>query len=95
MHKHLGVRYVYEEGEGQRAKGEREMVELTPTDLAALPNEIYTELQQAVNTANLKAMQRLIERVQKQNVSLANTLTALVNQFRFDILQAVFNQNNS
>ena len=94
MHKHLGVRYVYEDSQKSIVESRKSKTEdvLTPEDLAKLPDEVYTELQQAVNTANLKVMQRLIERIRKQNVSLANTLTALVNQFRFDILQSLFKE---
>jgi PAS domain S-box-containing protein len=92
MHNHLGVRYVYEECERQKTKGEGQKSMLIPEDLVGLSDEIYTELQQAVNTANLKVMQHLIERIQEHNASLANTLTSLVGQFRFDILQVAFKE---
>jgi len=92
MYKHLGVRYVYEEDEGRKAQSERETFELTPADLAALPEEEYTQLQQAVNTANLRTMQRLIEQILEHNAPVADTLTTLVKQFRFDILQAALKE---
>jgi PAS domain S-box-containing protein len=90
MHKHLGVRYVYEEGEGQRARGEREEFELTPTDLAGLPKEVFTELQQAVNAADPGLVMQLIAQIDEQNSPLTDALIELVKQFRFDLLQKLF-----
>jgi hypothetical protein len=68
---------VYEEDEGRKAKSERETFELTPADLAALPDVEYTKLQQAVNTADLRTMQRLIEQIREYNTPVADALTTL------------------
>jgi PAS domain S-box-containing protein len=94
MHKHLGLQYVYEKGEDQEGKGERQAVEeiLTPAVLTALPADIYTELQQAVNVTDPGKVNYLVTRIRDYNSPLADTLTELMKQFRFDILQAVFEE---
>jgi len=94
MHKHLGVRYVYEEGEKSEAESQKSKVEevLTPTALTALPADIYTELQQAVNVTDPGMVNRLIVRIREHNPPLAGALTELMKQFRFDILQGVFEE---
>jgi CheY-like chemotaxis protein len=97
MHKHLGVRYVYEESEGLKAKGEKVKVEevLTSVALAALPADIYTKLQQAVNVTDPGMVNQLITRIHEHNPQLAGALAELMKQFRFDILQAVFEEMRS
>ena len=97
MHKHLGVQYVYEESEGGKAKSEELKVEegLTPRALKALPTDIYTELQQAANVTDPGKVNHLIVRIREHNPSLADALSELMKQFRFDILQAVFEEIQS
>jgi signal transduction histidine kinase len=92
MHKHLGVRYVYEEdekakGERQRAKGEDV---LTPEALAALPNELRADLQQAIEVLDVGMTHCLIDQIRQQNEPLADALAEFVKHYRFDILQELF-----
>ena len=94
LHQHLGVQYVYEEGEGQTLKGEQQTLEdvLTPTALTALPADIYAELQQAVNVTDPGRVNHLLGRIREHNPPLADILAELMKQFRFDILQTVFEE---
>jgi PAS domain S-box-containing protein len=88
LHKHLGVRYVY--GEPGRRMSERPGFELTPEALAALPDAVRTQLQTAVNAADPEQMKHLIAQMNGRRPALAHALHTLVKQYRFDILQAVF-----
>jgi CheY-like chemotaxis protein len=92
MHKHLGVRYVYEEDE--KVKGKRQRVKgedvLTPITLAALPNELWIDLQQAIEELDVDMTRCLIDQIRQQNEPLADALAELVEDFRFDILQKLF-----
>jgi hypothetical protein len=92
LHKHLGVRFVYEKGEGQKAMGEKpENKEvLTSEVLAALPDELRTGLQKAVETIDMEMANRLIEQIQPLNAPLAGSLAELVKNYRFDVLQSLF-----
>jgi len=49
-----------------------------------------TQLQEAVETADLQAMLPIIEVIGETNKPLANPLAKLVHGFRFDILQEIF-----
>ncbi|EDN66263.1 hypothetical protein BGP_2760 [Beggiatoa sp. PS] len=51
---------------------------------------MLTQLQEAVETADVEVIVPLIEMIGEHNKPLANALTKLVKGFRFDILQDVF-----
>jgi CheY-like chemotaxis protein len=92
LHKHLGIRFVYEERQTsnvkcQTSKGEKV---LTSEALAGLPKELRTELQQAAEEVAFDRALGLIDQIRQQNVSLAEALAELVKNYRFDILQAWF-----
>ncbi|MDM8551176.1 ATP-binding protein [Desulfobacterales bacterium HSG2] len=92
MHKHLGVRYVYEEirkPEPRRRKPKPEDV-LTPEALAALPDDVLAGLQKAAEIADFGTAKRLIGQIGGQNKSLADAFSELVNDYQFDILISVF-----
>jgi predicted ATPase/signal transduction histidine kinase/DNA-binding NarL/FixJ family response regulator/tRNA A-37 threonylcarbamoyl transferase component Bud32 len=92
MHKHIGVNYVYEDsGESVESEGDQETkLENLKTEITQLPSDLLTQLQEAVETADLETILPLIEVIAEQNKPLANTLAKLVDGFRFDILQNVF-----
>jgi len=94
MSKHLGIRFVYEESQKSKVKGQKSKVEemLTPAALAVLPNKLRVDLQQAVEAIDLEITNDIINRIRGQNDSLADALTELVKQYRFDILQALFEE---
>jgi CheY-like chemotaxis protein len=98
LHKHLKVRFVYEAG-GPSKKGERRKIKsqrskledtLTPEDLAALPDDVHAELYEAIEAADLHMALHLLERIRPQHESLAEALAALLNDYQFDILTALF-----
>jgi two-component system sensor histidine kinase/response regulator len=98
MHKHLGVRFVYEESSkvaSSKVAGSRPQVTdqkmLTPEAFAALPDELRTGLQHAVERIDLITTKSLIEQIRQHNPRLADTLTELVKNYRFDTLQELFN----
>jgi CheY-like chemotaxis protein len=97
MHKHLGVRYVYEEGEKSKVESRKSKVEdvLTPVVLKTLPADIYTELQQAVNVTDPDMANHVIIQIREYNPLLADALAELMKEFRFDILQALFEETVS
>jgi two-component system, sensor histidine kinase ChiS len=90
MHKHLGVRYVYEDSQEISEAKSEEKVEDLKSKLGKLPSELLAKLQQAIETANLQAMLPVIEQINDK--PLANSLTRLAKGFRFDILQEIFEE---
>jgi signal transduction histidine kinase/FixJ family two-component response regulator/HAMP domain-containing protein len=86
--KHLGIRFVYQEDKtspaaAHVAEGE-EM--LSRQALAALPGEWVSRLYQAATQADSDLVLHLLEEIRGENGRLADALTNLVNEFRFDIL---------
>jgi PAS domain S-box-containing protein len=92
LHKHLGIRFVYEEGKGQKAKGEGQKVKevLTPEAFAALPDELRIGLQHAVEIIDMERANSLINQIREHDKPLAEVLAKLVKNYRFDTLQELF-----
>jgi len=100
LHKHLGMRFVCEESQKSKVKtcpersrrGQKSKIEdvLTPETVAALPDKLRISLQDAAEAADLDMALSLIEQIREQNEPLAETLAELVKNYRFDILQALF-----
>ena len=93
MQKHLGIRYVYEEGERQKAKGKGQQSILNPEALLELPEEVSRGLRQAIETGDVEMAESLIARIRPQHESVAEALADLVKQFRFDLLQKLFEES--
>jgi len=94
MQRYLGVRYVYEGSrETERA--------ITPTSfretlsaqvISALPLETLAGLRQAIVETDPLKMNQVIAILRPEHQALADTLGALTKEFRFDILQSVFEE---
>ncbi|CAN2043879.1 histidine kinase [Candidatus Magnetomoraceae bacterium gMMP-13] len=87
IHKHLGVRYVYEkevdspvpefsEKEKQKA--------LTPEALGVLPHELLIGLEQASVQGDTDRVESLIKDIRTHDAELADALTALIADFEYD-----------
>ncbi len=87
MTKHLGIRFIYED-QNQSLPPQPEMLpeELTSEALAEMPAQWLVQLHQAAALAKAKPIFQLLEQIPESHAALANTLTDLVNNFRFDKL---------
>jgi predicted ATPase/signal transduction histidine kinase/CheY-like chemotaxis protein/tRNA A-37 threonylcarbamoyl transferase component Bud32 len=92
MHKHIGVNYVYEDGReiADEEDNKETKIEDIKSEIIQLPSELSAELQETIEAADLQAALPIIEVIGEINKPLAKTLTKLVNGFRFDILQEIF-----
>ncbi len=92
LHKHLGIRFVYEE-EQQASSVKRQASSedvLTPAALAALPAEWLTTLERGAKEANITLMFKVIEQIRQHNAVVADALIYLTNDFNYDeILQHI------
>ena len=82
LHKHLGVRYIYDEP--QKAEQSTQIEALTPKALVGLPADWLASLEQATIECDLELILTQIEQIRDRNDSLANALTALANDFLFN-----------
>jgi CheY-like chemotaxis protein len=88
LHKHLGVRFVYEET-GSRVAGSTVAVKdvVTPEALAELPADVLNALHEAVNSLDIKATHGIIDQIRRPHAALAEALERLVKVYRFDTIQ--------
>ena len=82
LHKHLGVRYIYDEP--HNAEESTKIQALTPEALAGLPEDWLASLEQATIECDLELILTQIEQIRDRNDSLANALTGLANEFLFN-----------
>jgi PAS domain S-box-containing protein len=85
--KHLGVRFVYEEGTqpfGVTAETAEGL--LTSAALAALPADWVNSLHQAATQLDADLILDLLDQVREQNAPLADAVESLVRDFRFDTI---------
>ncbi len=87
IHRHLGVRYVYEEDSDSHvpessAKGKPKV--LTQEALSALPQELLAELEQASVEGDTDMAKRLTADIRSYNVTLADALAVLVADFDYE-----------
>jgi hypothetical protein len=93
MQQYLGVRYLYEAITPKTLMAENaDRLKLTPKLLMELPAELRLELKQAVNVVDFEETMDILERMRAQNEAIADELTDLVNQYRFDRLQELLDQ---
>ncbi|MBW4548346.1 MAG: response regulator [Symplocastrum torsivum CPER-KK1] len=81
LHKHIGVRYVYDEPPIEPKSAPTQA--LTPEAIAALPADLLASLQKAAIEGDLDLILAEIEQIRSQNDALANALASLAKKFEF------------
>jgi len=87
LHKHLGVRYIYDEPESVPESTQIEAP--TPETLAALPADWLAALEKATIECDLELILIQIEQIRDRNDALASALAALANEFQFNQILAL------
>lgn len=87
LHKHLGVRYIYDEPESVPEPTQIEAP--TPEALAALPADWLTALEKATIECDLELILSQIEQIRDRDRSLGSALAALANEFQFNEILAL------
>ncbi|MEG4960788.1 MULTISPECIES: ATP-binding protein [unclassified Microcoleus] len=87
LHKHLGVRYIYDEPESVPESTQIEAP--TPETVAALPADWLAALEKATIECDLELILIQIEQIGDRNDSLASALAALANEFLFNEILAL------
>jgi CheY-like chemotaxis protein len=88
MEKYLGTEFIYEE----ETHGEEIPVQLTSESFNSLPEELVKRLKEAAEELNVDKTKDIIEEVAKTDKSLAKQMFALLEDFRFDVLQELFEE---
>ncbi len=87
LHKHLGVRYIYDESESVPEPTQIEAP--TPETLAALPADWLASLEKATIECDLELILIQIEQIRDRDRSLGSALAALANEFQFNQILAL------
>jgi signal transduction histidine kinase/CheY-like chemotaxis protein len=85
--KHIGVRYIYQGGEEKRSSFSSNtniQNTLTSSAFATLPHELIAALEYATSVADMAAIDNYINEIRNYNVSLADVLETLANDFDYD-----------
>lgn len=81
MHKHLGVRYVYEESQPTDVS---QASPLRREELTALPADLLTRLEEAAEKGNMLLIDELISESRQHHAAVAAQLAALAEDFEYD-----------
>jgi len=92
MHKHLGVRFVYQE---EAASATDLPVQPDAAMLAALPRALRTALAQALNELDAAAVTNVIQEIQERDAALAAALESLANEFQYDRILHLMENNEA
>jgi PAS domain S-box-containing protein len=90
LHKHIGVRYVYDEPSIEPNSTPTQA--LTPEAIAALPADWLASLQKAAIEGDLDLILTQIEQIRSQNDALANALASFAKKFEFKQLLTLIKQ---
>ena len=84
--KHLGVRFIYDTGPVEPGPVEEEKVALTADTLRTLPAAWRTQVHASAEQADSERLLELCDTLAADHPGLAQQLTTLVNDFRFDVI---------
>jgi signal transduction histidine kinase/DNA-binding NarL/FixJ family response regulator len=83
MHKHIGVRFVYEEPTAIPTSTENNVDVLTPAAFASLPSDLIANLRQAILSLDIESMQSYITQISELDHSLAEAIATLAKDFKY------------
>jgi CheY-like chemotaxis protein len=92
LERHLDVHFLYEDSPVAAIVNKRSESRISRSDLAGLPGELRESLRQAVEEIDLDNVQHTINRIRPQYEELAAMLEELVKNYRFDLLQELFEE---
>lgn len=102
MHKHLGVRYIYEEPINKVVQsGSKNDVKeaLSPKVLATLPSELLTNLASSAKSSDIVEVDRLIQEIKLINEVVSKAFITLASEFEYGrittLIEAAIEYNNS
>ena len=86
LHKHIGVRFIFEELNAAPSFPENEVNVLTKAAFSELPPELVANLQQAISNLDLEQMQIAIGQIREINQPLARAIATCIKNFQYEQL---------
>ncbi|GAK61009.1 multi-sensor hybrid histidine kinase [Candidatus Vecturithrix granuli] len=97
IHRHLGVRYVYETLTSS-FPGRRIIIQnsgLAPRDLSALPSSLLDALERATITSDMTQISRLADQIRTHDARLAEILANMAHNFEYGRILTCIQQSRS
>jgi CheY-like chemotaxis protein len=94
LHKHLAIRFVYED-EKPAKKRKRNFTgkeSLTPETLSELPMELLHSMEQGASRADFILLSKVIEKIGQNNAGVAGALKQMVDNFEYDEILTLLGQ---
>ena len=97
MGKYIGVQYIYEEAEEETERAVPTIqaeagAALTPTNLVALPQDLLSNLAQAATRLDMAMITSLIDEIRVHSTGLADGLSSLADEFRYDEISTLIQE---
>jgi signal transduction histidine kinase/CheY-like chemotaxis protein len=94
MHKHIGVRYIYEDPSRANLSSikNNERGEMTLADFMRLPNSLIANLKQGILNADMDLIASAIEEIRLQDVLTADAIADCMNNFEYDKVLKLISQ---
>lgn len=90
LHRHIGVRFIYEQPTTTPHPSEKQTAISISTALATLPPDLLADFQKALVELDVEWIQILITQVRSFNEPLAQSLFVLANNFQYEKLLNLF-----
>lgn len=84
MHRHLGVRYVYEDLKTTQKESVNNGEVLTAEAIETLPTDLITQLEEAIITSNLDLIDAVTEQIGQENTILAEAIKDCLYNFEYE-----------
>ena len=106
MTEHLDIQHIYAESEETQGRGEENPLPsslilnptlregLDPTSLKVMSPEWIEQAHQAATCVNAKLLQQLIEQIPESHAPVANALAQLIDNFQFEDIVTLTEQEN-
>jgi len=90
MKKHLGINYIFENNQNESIKKSLDYQDFLTKAVKCLPVAMLKDLKKAVNNLDFEQSMNVIDKIQKKDSKLAKAVEYFINEYRFDIIQDIF-----
>ncbi|MEG4802495.1 ATP-binding protein [Microcoleus sp. ARI1-B5] len=96
MHKHIGVRYIYEDpGQANLSAFQERDREMTATDFVKLPQSLVADLKLAILNADMDLIDSSIQQIRLKDAVTAGAIANCIENFEYDKVLKLISQARS
>ncbi|UNU24559.1 hybrid sensor histidine kinase/response regulator [Microcoleus vaginatus] len=93
MHKHIGVRYIYEDpGQTNLSEIKEDYRAITAADFVKLPEALVADLKLAILNADIDVIDTLIEQIRLKDAVTAGAIATCIENFEYDQVLKLISQ---